>query len=241
MSACRSWRDHLVEAVFGELEGERRRDFEAHLETCPACRSELEGFEATTARIAEAMPPRPRTGDVDLWHRIAPELDAPERPPRPRGLVLGYGAAAALATVLLAVGLGLGFWLKTPTTSPAPIAAVEDSASDVELARFLERSTPLLLAVANRRFGGAELASFDPAVERRLAERLAADAGELALKLDDTGRRRQADLLRDLEVVFLQLANLPEREYRHGIEMVQSTIEDRALLFQLSVEEMRHL
>lgn len=240
--SCRKWRGHLVESVYGELEGPRREDFEAHLASCRRCAAALADLEATAARVDEALPPRPRPGELDVWSRILPELDAADRPPERRGLVLGYPAAAALAAVILALGVGLGTLLVPPPRPDAPaVAQAPGDDAGAEFAHYLERATPLLLAVANRESGGTETASFDPAAERRLAERLAAEAARLAPTLSDRGRRRQAALVADLEVVFLQIANLPEPEYRHGIALVQATIESRALLFQLSVEEMRRL
>ena len=261
MNSCRKWRDHLIEAVYGELEGERRALFESHLDSCSRCTAEFEGFSATAEHIAEALPPRPQLGELDVWKNIAPRLEDIDRrkrsfDPRPGPrLSLGYPSAAALATALLAIGLGLGLFLRspTPTLVPTPTLTAEVDRENVAFARYLERSTPLLLAVANRRTGGDHLArdnrsanrfnsdGFDSKTERQLAERLAAEATQLSDKLRQQGQRRQADLLGDLAVVFLQIANLPEREYRNGIQMVQATIESRALLFQLSVEEMRRL
>ena len=250
MKACRRWRDHLIEAVAGELTAAKRADLDRHLATCPRCSAQLAGFEATAERFAAALPNPRSAGGIDTWRHIAPEIEAIDRRRRTTrrggpglgGLRLDYPAAASSAAGLLLLGLALGFLVRAPDGSPKP-SPVGAQQVEVELgfARFLERSTPLLLAIANRRVGGAELASFDPAAERLLADRLAVEAADLAAELDEQGLRRQADLLSDLEVVFLQLANLPEQQYSNGLAMVQATLESRALLFQLSVEEMRRL
>lgn len=243
MNSCRQWRHHLIEAVCGELTPKRRATLESHLATCAGCAEELAGLEDTARRCETALPPRPAATELDLWSRIRPELDRDR--PAPRRLVLGYPAAAASAAFLLVLGLGLGLLVgpsQRVTTSPEAVVAEDPSAElDAAYVRYLERATPLLLAVANRGAGGTAAASFDPVAERRKAERLAEDAARLKRQLESEGRRRQADLLGDLGVVFLQMANLSHHEYRRGIELVQATIESRALLFQLSVEEMRHL
>lgn len=255
MTSCRGWRHHLVEAVYGELEGERAAALERHLDSCPRCSAQLDGLRATAQFVDRSLPPRPQGDALDVWRHIRPAIEALERPAAaPRRLVLGVPAAAACAAALMALGLGLGMLSRPPATvtaastpavsasiPPAPAAASHGADPDAAFARFLERATPLLLAVANRQAGGGEVASFDPAAERALAERLAAEASRLGDQLQGRHRRRQADLLADLEIVFLQMANLPRREYRRGIEIVQSTIEGRALLFQLSVEQMRRL
>ena len=258
MKSCRTWRDHLVEAVCDELTPERQAELDAHLASCPGCTAELASLRATASYVDAALPPRLQSHELDVWSRLEPALDAQDRP-APRRLVLAYPAAASLAAALLVLGLGLGTLLRprepvsiaesprleangSPSTATLTQATDRrEQPIDAEWLRYLERATPLLLAVANRQAGNTEVAGYDPTAERRLAERLATDAERLARHLEAAGRRRQADLVADLRVVFLQMANLPRREYRQGIEMVQATIESRALLFQLSVEEMRHL
>lgn len=248
MKSCRRWRARLVEAVYDEITPQHRKALEAHLTACPRCAAELEGMRATASYVDEALPPRPQGAELEVWNRLLPAIEALERP-APRRLVLAYPLAASLAVALLVIGLGVGMLMGPSRPSqPTQLAATPSPPQEktgvvfgAELARYLERATPLLLAVANRQVGSSEVTSFDPLTERQLAERLATDAERLAQSLAAAGQRRQADLVADLGVVFLQMANLPPREYRRGIEMVQSTIESRALLFQLSVEEMRHL
>jgi len=253
MSCCRKWREHCVEAVYGELESDRRTAFAEHRRSCARCAAAFERLASTVALLDREMPPRPRPGQLDAWTRLAPALAEVDRRtrgrrPRPR-IVLGYPAAAAVAAALVVLGLGLGLLLREPGMTPVPGPAAVQSREapaaaadvDAELGRYLERATPLLLAVANRRSSGVGVAGFDPAVERRRAEQLAAEASALRARLTERGRRRQGELVTDMEVVFLQIANLPEREYRRGLEMVRATIETQALLFQLSVEELRRL
>ncbi len=244
LKSCRRWRNHLVEAVCGELTEERRVELDSHLTSGPGCSAELDGLQATADYVDGALPTRPRGQDLDVWTRLRPELDKLDRP-APGRLVLAYPAAASLAAALLVLGLGLGTLIRPSGPAEGDISSADlrpaATPGDAELTRYLERATPLLLAVANRQISNTDVASFDPAAERRLAEHLASEAEGLNQRLESEGRRRQADLIANLRIVFLQMANLPQREYRRGIEMVQATIESRALLFQLSVEEMRHL
>ncbi|MCG8460363.1 MAG: zf-HC2 domain-containing protein [Holophagales bacterium] len=251
-TSCRRWRGALVEMLWDELDPRRREELQAHLAGCAGCTTELEELRSTLRQVEAAQPPRPKAGEIDLWHSIAPRLDG-SRPAR-RRLVLAYPAAAALAAALMLLGSGLGLWWgsRAPGASVhqgeatnvaghgmLPAAAPDRDSASVAYARFLERATPLLLAVANREVGGGELASFDPATERRLAERLAGEAAELTTRLAIEGSDREARLIADLGAVFLQMANLPPRQYRSGIAVVQAAIEQRALLFQLTAESLR--
>ena len=238
--SCSQWRDLLLDAACGELPVESRQDLDSHLATCPACVAELADLKATLGTVAAAMPARPAPGELDAWPRVAAVLDRPRRGSR---LTLGYPLAAVAACALLALGIGLGRWLQpTPSPHDGIVAGSPDSpAAEVsEYSRFLERATPLLLAVANRGNGAtANLVSFDAGTEQALAAALAAEARELGETLAVEGRSREAKLVENLEIVFLQMANAPQDDYTGSLDLVQTTIEQRAILFQLTVEEMR--
>ncbi len=251
MKSCRRWREHLVESVCGELSSQRRVELKDHLESCAGCSAELEGLRATVEYVDGALPARSQIPQSTVWSRLLPELEKLEQSPV-RHMTLGFPAAGAIAAAILVVGIALGVLVRPANQAPADGASrVQAVASmgakssgaeiDAEFVRYLERATPLLLAIANRQATGADLASLEATTERRLAEELATEAERLAGLLDAKGRRRQAALTAELGAVFLQMSNLPSATYRHGIEVVQATIKSRALLFQLSVEEMRRL
>ncbi len=89
---CEQFRERFSEYIDGELDERRRDALEAHLEGCPACREELEGWRRTldavgglprraapegfadrvTARLGESGG-RPQRGKVlQLWTRVLP-------------------------------------------------------------------------------------------------------------------------------------------------------------------------
>lgn len=103
---------HELTAAYalGALDPEERRAFEAHLETCEACREELASFSATTEALAVAASgpePRPELRDLVLAAaREEPQVVVPFAPRRSRAVPL-LAAATAVAAV---VALALGFW-----------------------------------------------------------------------------------------------------------------------------------
>jgi hypothetical protein len=140
---------------------------------------------------------------------------------------------AAAALVVLAAGLGL------LPGGPAPEARLRPaSPGEGEVADFLARATPLLLVVANRDVErDAAAGVIDPTSERAAARRLAAEAGELRERLD-AAPGGPFELVAQLERLFLQLANLPDRQYRDGLAVVRAAVERDAILFQLTAGEI---
>jgi hypothetical protein len=162
--------------------------------------------------------------------------------------VLQLAAAAAL----LLVGFGAGLWIggtdepprdrlqaRADGQDPAlPSPASSDAAGtsvDADLRSYLESARPLLLAIVNRRTEDAAAAGLDLSLERRTAQRLAGRAGPLVERLGAERRRRERDLVAELELVLLQLANLSEHEQAAALTTIQEMLANRSLLIQVEL------
>lgn len=132
------WTDRLSEYLDGVLAERERRELEAHLEDCAACRATVEELRAVMARARALEPLVPGS---DLWPGVAARM-AP-RSAAPAGwwswrlsLSLPQAALAATALVVLSVGLswmvGRAPWLVTRGPSELgnrPLAAGTDPAA----------------------------------------------------------------------------------------------------------------
>jgi anti-sigma-K factor RskA len=117
------WEDAAGTYVLEALPDDERAGYEAHLETCPACRAEV----AELRVAAEALPvsPPPMLPSPALKARIMAEVEReaallasagqPTRTAEPAkrkrrswGLSFGMPVAGALACVALIIGLGIG-------------------------------------------------------------------------------------------------------------------------------------
>ncbi|MFG2666624.1 anti-sigma factor [Streptomyces sp. NPDC048387] len=97
----------------GALEDEEREDFDAHLQTCEACRLEAAGFRATAARLAAAVsqpPPAAAKAQVmaaiDGVRQLPPRIPAPSAPPVLGGMLRRRAVPLALAASVAAAALG---------------------------------------------------------------------------------------------------------------------------------------
>ncbi len=95
--------------ALGALDEDERNAFEAHLDVCPTCAEELDGFVATTVRLGEAVaeePPAALRAQI-----LAAAAQTPQERPtvvamRPRGLRKRLpGLIAAAAVVVAAAGV----------------------------------------------------------------------------------------------------------------------------------------
>ncbi|MFB6514728.1 anti-sigma factor [Streptomyces virginiae] len=107
---------HTLAAAYalGALDPDERKDFDAHLRECEACRQEAAEFEATAARLAAAVaqpPPasaKPQVmAAIDGVRQLPPRIPATNAAPAPFGRTLRRRALPlALAASVAAAALG---------------------------------------------------------------------------------------------------------------------------------------
>ncbi|MFI9115884.1 anti-sigma factor [Streptomyces venezuelae] len=106
---------HTLAAAYalGALDDTERKEFDAHLRTCEACRQEVAEFRATTARLAAAVsqaPPAAAKAEVmaaiDGVRQLPPRIPAPSAVPALGGFLRRRAVPWALAASVAAAVLG---------------------------------------------------------------------------------------------------------------------------------------
>jgi len=237
--SCRAVRPLLAEAALASPDAATPAELARHLEHCPACTAELAALRAAVTVLDTARPlPRPPS---DVWARLAPALDAADAA---RAQRLAWWRLAPLpvrlaAAAVLAVAVASTTMLLTRRQAPAPESQAAAAAPlDEEVRRYLERATPLLVALANRD-AGASPAAFDAVAERRAARALAEDGRALAAALREARHARDGALVSDIVVLCMQLGNSSGARYGASVALARDGIARRDLLFALSVRELR--
>ena len=219
-------------------------------------------------RQRPAPPPAVFDGYYDrLTQRLDREAAPPGRkdragqaPSRIQRLALRTSGAA----LLMVVGIGIGWLLfgdRTPQSEDrlsgdAPVqqgetvrpeqpiqtvpkaAAMQPAPLDVRTDRYLNRSKVLLLGLVNLEPGQTDPVALGlprkQAVARELVDESAALRGDLA----DADQAVLRDLVEDLEVILLQIANLEAGQDLPAIELVQRGVDRRAILLKINLAEM---
>ena len=209
------WRTRLSEYLDDDLTAAERRQLEAHLASCAACSSALDGLRAVVARAAGLrVPSEPAE---DLWPAVESRLQRRQARPAlrvvPRRRVapsmVWLAAAASLALVCLATivwllqtGPAAPRYVAAPSPTPvapgaaAPTARAADRMYDdrlAELRRFVRENLthdPQVVEVVER-----NLAALDMAIAG-YEDALAAEPGDAILaKRLAAARQRKLALL----------------------------------------------
>jgi len=247
---CSKLKDQLVEVANGYATQATASLVEQHAQSCLNCKHELEQLQALILTPASAPDP-----GVEFWDgyfekleaRMASESELAKvapltvRPLRDRiarlRLLPMWSLQAAAAVVILITGiwLGRGVFADPSLTAVATAAPTE---LENQALSYLDRTKTVLLGLAN--FDPLEDDPADLNMERRksLAGGLIQEASFLKKELSRSDQARLSELIGDLEVILLQIANL-ETEYDiPEIEMVKNGVDRKAIFFKIDVENM---
>jgi hypothetical protein len=260
---CDHAREFFTEGLYGELSPELQKELTGHIASCASCSREYQALKETLAIMDGRRIPEPREAfEAGLWNRINAQLGTREtgaratgdRAPIPgrkvatRPAAMPAWAYGIAATILLAVGFYLGktyFGTHQPEivqrSSPpalAPLPESEDSATSQAVA-YLQRSKNLLIGLAN--LDAEHRATIDLKHNQEVSRELIEQADVLTVSLNKPSQQQVRQLIMDLEVILVQLANIEVKPGVPAIEMVQKGIDQKSILLKINLEEMRSM
>jgi hypothetical protein len=257
MSECKKCRDLMIEALYGELGPSVKEAFDRHLEACPECAAERAAMAETLRLMDRRERPDPGPEFWDgYWDRLSRRLiwestkDSRRPSPAARlGAVFSslprWSFQAAGAAALILVGILIGRLVIGPSgRTGATIAAggpavTSPSPAVVQAADFVDRSKVLLLGLVNYDPATEDAYAFDLAGKKAASRALLTQAPAIRKGLDGPGQRRLRDLVADLEVIMMQIANLESGQDLEGVEMVKQGVDRKGLFLKIDLERMR--
>ncbi|UCE19425.1 MAG: zf-HC2 domain-containing protein [Gemmatimonadota bacterium] len=260
MKACKEFKKLYVEYLFGELEAEKRGNFEGHLSQCSNCASELAEMRRTLEMMGHSRRVEPPEEYWDTyWSRLSTRMEK-ELAPKTRAKIGIWGrikesfptipspayrwAAVAAALVL---GIVIGRYLVTSggvkeapvAQSPAqPEQEMYAQTVDSRAEKYLEKSKIFLLGFVNTN-GELEEGDFDMSRQRDISQGLIQEASYLKDNLQGHSQQRLRTLIEDLETILIEIANLEEQEDLPDIELIRDGIDRRGILLKINVHQMK--
>lgn len=259
---CKKCRELFVNALYDELSAEQKKLFDAHLQECGDCAREFRQMAATLKIMDQRAQAQPQAEFLEtFWDKVVSQLDKDETAassPAPSGkarklsnvLTPQWGYRIAAAAAILILGIFLGKFVFGPAApdsqAPPPFAITEEPLTpqqtelDSRARIYLERSKVLLMGLNNLEPETMESSAIDFTRYQHLSRNLVQEAGYLKNALEsDPRQRRLRELVSDLEVILLQIANLEAENDVSGIELVKSGVDRRGILLKINLEEIR--
>ena len=258
MISCPRSKDLMMEALYGELGPAEEEAFDAHLRACPDCAAEYSVLGATLRVMDERRRPDPGPAFWDgYWDRLAAKMNgkaAGTAGRAPLSLRLrrafeglprwSYQAAAGTALIVLGVLIGRAFFGRTGRTPSLPGATAASTATAVSddpalrARRYVERSQVLLLGLVNYDPKTQDVYGFDLAGKKAASRGLAEEAADIRASLKDPRQKKLKELVSELEVILMQIANLDAGNDVDGVELVKQGVRDKGIFLRIDLSRM---
>lgn len=243
MLSCDSCQILMADALYEQLDAMHENRMRDHLQGCADCQAIMQELaKASEHLIAAGLSsgifsdiPEPAALD-GIWDQLEASLDkidaARFRQSRTWGITpLVATATAIAASVVLFISVNLVD--RPPSESPPEIVAGQSISP--ALMDYLNRAQVMLLLVANAE---SDNVSIIP-INNSFARDMALEASFLNTSMDDSLKSGQRKLLRDVEFLLLQIANLDESNMAPGVALLQSYLQQNSVLFKIRLLEMR--
>jgi hypothetical protein len=250
----------FVEALGNELNQEHKNWFEAHLRSCPKCAAEYQKINATLGVMSQRSRTEPDAFFWNsYWDKLADRMESDEK--SAPGIMAwwqrfwqsitfqpnwAYRIATAVALIVIGVFIGKLYFgrpgsqpVETIQTVEVPHTAVEQVSLQQRTDRYIERSKILLLGLINFDPGSEDIYALDMPYQKQISRELIQEASSLKEELNDPAQRQLRELIEDLKITLLQIANLESEHDLAGIELVKSSVDRRGILLKINLEKMQ--
>ncbi|OGU26866.1 MAG: hypothetical protein A2X66_08080 [Ignavibacteria bacterium GWA2_54_16] len=266
MKTHRTHKENLYGYLRDELSVEDRLAVERHIESCAACTDELQSMRETVDLLSrKARRPSELRSEL-YWQQFAEkvgrriqvqatredsqsfvgrllELFAEHRKP------FSFGFASALSLLVLAFA-AWSLWIKNPApdqmASDAEVrrssereATIQKTAMEVRAADYLEQSKVLLIGIMNTDTKSLVESTSLLRRQREISRTLVRESHEISSRLTDPSQRRLKELVSDLGIILVEIANLETEHGSQGVEIVKGGVERNGILFKINLEEMQ--
>ena len=241
-------KDQFVEFLYKELDPAASQACTQHLNSCRECADAYAGLESTLSLMDRRQRDEPGAPFWEsYWSRIEARIGAPVPKAAPVFRLQRAWLAGAAAILLVGFGIYLGRSIFTASPSPGALVEVQapagrDSKADSLAQRtesYLERSKVLLQGIVNQ----DEHAAMPGSVlrQRRISRQLIGEANVLTAALRQPDQQQVRELIADLQIILLQLANIEVEPGTPAIELVRKGVDHKSILLKIRVEELKAL
>jgi len=260
MNNCRKCRSLFIEALYNELNHEQVEWFNVHLKVCSKCAENYKKIQTTTGIMDKRTRTEPDPFFWDsYWDRLADRMETGEKSVSIisvwwqrfwQGINFqpGWTYRMATAVALIAIGVFIGKLyfgrpvsqqVETIQTVQVPPTAVEQVSLQQRTDRYIERSKILLLGLINFDPENEDAYALDLPYQQQISQELVREANLLKEELNDPAQQQLRELIEDLKIILLQIANLESEYDLTGIELVKSGVDRRGILLKINLEEMQ--
>ncbi len=267
MKSHRHVRKELYDYLQGGLSGRDHKAIEEHLAQCQDCRLELDAIRDSAAILRQHARKPHEVRPAFYWQQFAAKVELKierEREHEQPGSIVGQlletflihrrpfsiGFASALMMMMIVFGVW-SVWFKSPSPDrsvaerprvesvPMESGSVQNTSLDLRAQDYLEQSKVLLIGLLNTDTKNLKTSAPLLLREREISRKLVSESATLTTSLNDPSQRRLRELISDLQLILVQIANLSNEQEVPGVEIIKGGIEHNAILFKINLEQIQ--
>jgi hypothetical protein len=237
--SCRRCRSYFTAALYGELSARQQAVFQSHLESCPACAAEFEALSVTLKVMDRREPLEPAQAYWEgYWQRLLARLNGDTA----RSLRLTISEWLIQSWESITAGILIGrFAIQWPGPvgpNGEPVMSAAALQFNQDAYRYLDRAKTLLTGIQNVDVRRDDLRVLDIPRQQLISQELLQQARELRNTPQEVADSRIRELVEEIELVLLPLANSEGANLRWTIHLVQEGIARNAILLKITLTEL---
>lgn len=256
MKKCKKIKNMFDESFSHELDEDQKKDLANHLGQCKQCNKEYQNMTILLSLLKEKRPKEPRPDFFDnywanLQNRLAKEGHFKERPGFSlKNLFLNLQSeykwvlrsAATLVLIVMGIFIGRIFlpssggpsYNSISSTTPALSAHLIQNTQD-----YIDQSKVLLLALINFDPATDEFYALNLSRQQQISKELVHRTAFIKDGLKDLRQQRLLELIEDLEIILMQIANLGSDPDIADVKMISEGATRRGILFKIQLSNLR--
>jgi hypothetical protein len=260
MNSCRKNRSLFTDVLYSELTSAQTDEFNNHLKTCSKCAEEFAEIKSTAKQLHNRTRVEPEDCYWEgYWDKLAQRMEKEEKRVTKSTILwqhfketfsfeprLTYRFAGAVALLVIGFFFGklyfggredLKFQYNVPEQST--ILTAQQVVLKNRTDRYFDRSKVLLLGLINFDTETEDVFTLNLPYRKKISQNLIKEAAILKDEMQDPSYEQINQLISDLEVILLQIANLESELDLDGIEMVKSGVDRKGIMLKINLEAMQ--
>ncbi|MEJ2544541.1 MAG: hypothetical protein P8Y99_10780 [Calditrichaceae bacterium] len=253
MQACKQYKEHFIQALYNELDADALENLKWHLEKCAECQKEYNQMKNTIKQMNTDNikdPGEEYWGNywANLENRLTEKNIRLEDGTKENKIftlrpnVRTWAIRILSSAAMLLIGMGIGYlYFGNPEPmdrSSTGQTSMKMTAYPQEAADYLESSKILLLGLINFDTDNIDPTTMDFSRQQQMANSLIKQAAVLKNDLKGRENQRVLALIKELEIILLQISNYEKEFDIPAIELIKSGVDNNAIMMKINLEEI---
>jgi len=262
MRKCNYVKDYIIDYVYGELERNKKKAMEEHLQQCSVCREEVIKMKKTLTVIeGKEIEAQDKEFWEGCWKNIRNNLEPLKIDEKekvsfvekiksvfavPSGI--GFKIASVAAVLVIGIFIGRNFTFQNKydrlyaalerLDNPVKIQTLENS-YDEKLFRlasmnFIKKSEIVLLEFSGMAFeAGSETSKQELTFVKTLSNELIKELRIFKKVSEKMGNEKLKDLFNVMELILIEINNIDEDQEKRNIEGIKQSIDDSGVFLEI--------